>query len=126
MIDVTQAAGTDRTLAVLAQYRMATTERMHRVIAPEEHIEQTRGQVPVARDRAGPRPGVAGYCNAPAATTACSLLGGPDRPFHIKLHSGPHRALLSRVLGDRSLYVSDKVAPCLPRGLVSGRIALVA
>ncbi|MFJ1562214.1 replication-relaxation family protein [Streptomyces mirabilis] len=29
-------------LAVLTQYRMATTEQMHRVIAPEVRIEQTR------------------------------------------------------------------------------------
>ncbi|MGW4562229.1 replication-relaxation family protein [Streptomyces sp. NPDC004561] len=37
------AGGGDRlALAVLAQYRMATTEQMHRVIAPRVRIEQTR------------------------------------------------------------------------------------
>lgn len=37
------AGGGDRlALAVLAQYRMATTEQMHRVIAPKVRIEQTR------------------------------------------------------------------------------------
>ncbi|WP_405724200.1 replication-relaxation family protein [Streptomyces sp. NBC_00028] len=37
------AGGGDRlAVAVLAQYRMATTEQMHRLLAPEVRIEQTR------------------------------------------------------------------------------------
>ncbi|MDQ1041905.1 hypothetical protein QFZ76_000140 [Streptomyces sp. V4I2] len=70
-----------------------------------------------ATDSATPQPGTA---------TACSLPGVPDRPLHLKLHPGPHRALLFRMHGDRGLHVLGKVAPCLPRGLVSGRVALVA
>lgn len=57
---------------------------------------------------------------------ACSLLGTPDRLLHLKLHAGPHRALLFRVLGDCGLHVLGEVAPCLPCGLVCGRVALAA
>ncbi|MFF7755755.1 replication-relaxation family protein [Streptomyces sp. NPDC007971] len=42
MIGVDAGSGDRMTLGVLAQYRMATTEQMHRVIAPEVRIEQTR------------------------------------------------------------------------------------
>lgn len=44
-------AGGDRlALAVLTQYRMATTEQMHRVIAPGVRIEQTRRRLAKLRD----------------------------------------------------------------------------
>ncbi|MFF1598878.1 replication-relaxation family protein [Streptomyces mirabilis] len=42
MIDVDAGRGDRMALAVLTQHRMATTEQMHRVIAPEVRIEQTR------------------------------------------------------------------------------------
>jgi hypothetical protein len=42
MIGVDAGGGDRLALGVLAQYRMATTEQMHRVIAPEARIEQTR------------------------------------------------------------------------------------
>ncbi|MEW2267064.1 replication-relaxation family protein [Streptomyces sp. NPDC047853] len=42
MIGVEAGSGDRLALAVLAQYRMATTEQMHRVIAPKVRIEQTR------------------------------------------------------------------------------------
>lgn len=42
MIGVEAGSGDRIALAVLAQYRMATTEQMHRVTAPEVRIEQTR------------------------------------------------------------------------------------
>lgn len=38
-------------LAVLTQYRMATTEQMHRVIAPIVRIEQTRRRLARLRDK---------------------------------------------------------------------------
>ncbi|WP_225101983.1 replication-relaxation family protein [Streptomyces sp. CoH27] len=42
MIAVDVGSGDRMALGVPAQYRMATTEQMHRVIAPEVRIEQTR------------------------------------------------------------------------------------
>ncbi|MEU8718368.1 replication-relaxation family protein [Streptomyces sp. NPDC048663] len=42
MIGVDAGSGDRLALGVLAQYRMATTEQMHRVIAPEVRTEQTR------------------------------------------------------------------------------------
>ncbi|MFF4903215.1 replication-relaxation family protein [Streptomyces sp. NPDC001068] len=42
MIGVDVGSGDRLALGVLAQYRMATTEQMHRVIAPGVRIEQTR------------------------------------------------------------------------------------
>jgi hypothetical protein len=42
MIGVDAGRGDRTALAVLTQYRMATTEQMHRVIAPSVRIEQTR------------------------------------------------------------------------------------
>jgi hypothetical protein len=42
MIDVDVGSGDRLALAVLTQYRMATTEQMHRVIASSVRIEQTR------------------------------------------------------------------------------------
>ncbi|MFJ9822636.1 replication-relaxation family protein [Streptomyces sp. NPDC101151] len=42
MIGVDVSSGDRLALGVLAQYRMATTEQMHRVIAPMVRIEQTR------------------------------------------------------------------------------------
>ncbi|MFF4509983.1 replication-relaxation family protein [Streptomyces mirabilis] len=42
MIGVDVGSGDRLALGVLTQYRMATTEQMHRVIAPEVRIEQTR------------------------------------------------------------------------------------
>ncbi|WP_328687872.1 replication-relaxation family protein [Streptomyces phaeochromogenes] len=42
MIGVDVGSGDRLALGVLAQYRMATTEQMHRVIAPSVRIEQTR------------------------------------------------------------------------------------
>ncbi|MFF8024777.1 replication-relaxation family protein [Streptomyces sp. NPDC007896] len=42
MIGVDVGSGDRLALAVLTQYRMATTEQMHRVIAPDVRIEQTR------------------------------------------------------------------------------------
>jgi hypothetical protein len=39
MIDVDAGRGDRMALAVLTQHRMATTEQMHRVIAPEVRIE---------------------------------------------------------------------------------------
>ncbi|MFF7191466.1 replication-relaxation family protein [Streptomyces sp. NPDC008222] len=45
------AGSNDRlALAVLTQYRMATTEQMHRVIAPEVRIEQTRRRLARLRE----------------------------------------------------------------------------
>ncbi|WP_307160574.1 replication-relaxation family protein [Streptomyces rishiriensis] len=40
--DVDAGAGDRLELAVLVQYRMATTEQMHQIIAPQVRIEQTR------------------------------------------------------------------------------------
>ncbi|MDQ1051647.1 replication-relaxation family protein [Streptomyces sp. V4I2] len=42
MTDVDVGGGDRLALAVLVQYRMATTEQMHLVIAPGVRIEQTR------------------------------------------------------------------------------------
>ncbi|MFF2132039.1 replication-relaxation family protein [Streptomyces olivochromogenes] len=42
MIGVDVGCGDQLALSVLTQYRMATTEQMHRVIAPSVRIEQTR------------------------------------------------------------------------------------
>ncbi|WP_327328164.1 replication-relaxation family protein [Streptomyces sp. NBC_01210] len=42
MIGVDAGSGDRMAVAVLTQYRMATTEQMHRVIAPSVRIEQTR------------------------------------------------------------------------------------
>ncbi|NMI55959.1 MULTISPECIES: replication-relaxation family protein [unclassified Streptomyces] len=42
MTNVDAGNGDRLALAVLTQYRMATTEQMHRMIAPEVRIEQTR------------------------------------------------------------------------------------
>ncbi|SNX88532.1 protein involved in plasmid replication-relaxation [Streptomyces sp. TLI_55] len=42
MLDVDAGSGDRLALAVLAQYRMATTEQMHVLIAPDVRIEQTR------------------------------------------------------------------------------------
>lgn len=42
MTDVDAGSGDRLALAVLTQYRMATTEQLHRIIAPEVRIEQTR------------------------------------------------------------------------------------
>ncbi|MFE2839335.1 replication-relaxation family protein [Streptomyces mirabilis] len=42
MIGVDVGSGDRLALGVLTQYRMATTEQIHRVIAPEVRIEQTR------------------------------------------------------------------------------------
>jgi hypothetical protein len=42
MIGVDVGSGDRLTLGVLTQYRMATTEQMHRVVAPSVRIEQTR------------------------------------------------------------------------------------
>ncbi|MFI9830788.1 replication-relaxation family protein [Streptomyces sp. NPDC051913] len=42
MVDVDAGGGDRLALGVLAQYRMATTEQMHRLIAPGVRIERTR------------------------------------------------------------------------------------
>lgn len=42
MTDVDAASGDRMALAVLAQYRMATTEQMHLILNPQVRIEQTR------------------------------------------------------------------------------------
>ncbi|MEU9917778.1 replication-relaxation family protein [Streptomyces sp. NPDC051001] len=42
MLDVDAGSGDRLALAVLAQYRMTTTEQMHLMIAPDVRIEQTR------------------------------------------------------------------------------------
>ncbi|MFD5574887.1 replication-relaxation family protein [Streptomyces cadmiisoli] len=42
MLNVDAGGGDRLAMAVLAQYRMATTEQMHLIIAPEVRIEQTR------------------------------------------------------------------------------------
>jgi hypothetical protein len=42
MIGVDAGSGDRLALGVLTQYRMATTEQTHRVIAPSVRIEQTR------------------------------------------------------------------------------------
>ncbi len=57
---------------------------------------------------------------------APSLRGVADRPLHFELHAGPHHTLLSRVYGDCALHVLGEVAPYLPCGLVSGRVAFDA
>ncbi|MEV8563356.1 replication-relaxation family protein, partial [Streptomyces sp. NPDC051917] len=50
MTDVDAGGGDRLALAVLTQYRMATTEQMHRVIAPDVRIEQTRRRLAKMRD----------------------------------------------------------------------------
>ncbi|MGQ4389847.1 replication-relaxation family protein [Streptomyces sp. SAS_270] len=50
MIDVDAGGGDRMALAVLVQYRMATTEQLHRVIAPGVRIEQTRRRLAKLRD----------------------------------------------------------------------------
>ncbi|MBP2056368.1 hypothetical protein J2Z21_009386 [Streptomyces griseochromogenes] len=50
MIGVDAGGGDRLALAVLTQYRMATTEQTHRVIAPEVRIEQTRRRLARLRD----------------------------------------------------------------------------
>ncbi|MGX4694725.1 hypothetical protein [Streptomyces sp. JNUCC 63] len=42
MADVDAGGGDRMALAVLAQYRMATTEQMHLILNPQVRIEQTR------------------------------------------------------------------------------------
>ncbi|MFB7328278.1 replication-relaxation family protein [Streptomyces sp. NPDC001698] len=42
MMDVDAGGGDRMALAVLAQYRMATTEQMHLILSPGVRIEQTR------------------------------------------------------------------------------------
>ncbi|WP_427167420.1 replication-relaxation family protein [Streptomyces sp. C1-1] len=50
MTDVDTGGGDRLALAVLTQYRMATTEQMHRLIAPEVRPEQTRRRLAKLRD----------------------------------------------------------------------------
>ncbi|MFF4904052.1 replication-relaxation family protein [Streptomyces sp. NPDC001260] len=50
MIDVDSGGGDRLALAVLTQYRMATTEQMHRLIAPDVRMEQTRRRLAKLRD----------------------------------------------------------------------------
>ncbi|WP_234047977.1 replication-relaxation family protein [Streptomyces liliifuscus] len=50
MPNVDAGAGDRLALAVLVQYRMATTEQMHWVIAPEVRIEQTRRRLARLRE----------------------------------------------------------------------------
>ncbi|MEU1275613.1 replication-relaxation family protein [Streptomyces sp. NPDC005799] len=50
MIDVDPGGGDRLALAVLVQYRMATTEQMHRVIAPGVRIEQSRRRLAKLRN----------------------------------------------------------------------------
>ncbi|GGJ60117.1 replication-relaxation family protein [Streptomyces brasiliensis] len=50
MVKVDAGGGDWLALAVLAQYRMATTEQMHRVIAPGVRIEQTRRRLAKLRN----------------------------------------------------------------------------
>ncbi|MEU6261409.1 replication-relaxation family protein [Streptomyces sp. NPDC047043] len=50
MTDVDAGGGDRLALAVLTQYRMATTEQMHRVIAPDVRREQTRRRLAKLRD----------------------------------------------------------------------------
>ncbi|MFF4402470.1 replication-relaxation family protein [Streptomyces sp. NPDC001480] len=50
MLNVDAGGGDRLALAVLARYRMATTEQMHLVIAPEVRIEQTRRRLSKLRD----------------------------------------------------------------------------
>ncbi|MGW1798758.1 replication-relaxation family protein [Streptomyces sp. NPDC001984] len=50
MTDVDTGSGDRLALAVLTQYRMATTEQMHRVIAPGVRREQTRRRLAKLRD----------------------------------------------------------------------------
>ncbi|MFJ9481472.1 replication-relaxation family protein [Streptomyces mirabilis] len=50
MIGVDAGNGDRLALAVLTQYRMATTEQMHRVIAPSVRIEQTRRRLARLRE----------------------------------------------------------------------------
>lgn len=50
MTDVDAGGGDHLALAVLTQYRMATTEQMHRVIAPGVRVEQTRRRMAKLRD----------------------------------------------------------------------------
>ncbi|CCK30503.1 hypothetical protein BN159_6124 [Streptomyces davaonensis JCM 4913] len=50
MTDVDAGGGDHLALAVLTQYRMATTEQMHRLIAPGVRIEQTRRRMTKLRD----------------------------------------------------------------------------
>ncbi|MFJ9362317.1 hypothetical protein [Streptomyces mirabilis] len=53
MIGVDAGSGDRLALGVLTPYRMATTEQMHRVIAPEVRIEQPAAADPAARGGAG-------------------------------------------------------------------------
>ncbi|MFJ9817694.1 replication-relaxation family protein [Streptomyces sp. NPDC101151] len=50
MIGVDVGSGDRMALGVLTQYRMASTEQMHRVIAPEVRIEQTRRRLARLRE----------------------------------------------------------------------------
>ncbi|NNN34426.1 replication-relaxation family protein [Streptomyces sp. S3(2020)] len=50
MLNVDAGGGDRLALAVLAQYRMTTTEQMHLLIAPEVRIEQTRRRLAKLRD----------------------------------------------------------------------------
>jgi hypothetical protein len=50
MTDVDMGSGDRLALAVLVQYRMATTEQMHRVIAPGVRSEQTRRRLAKLRE----------------------------------------------------------------------------
>ncbi|MER6676108.1 replication-relaxation family protein [Streptomyces sp. NPDC000983] len=50
MTDVDTGSGDRLALAALTQYRMATTEQMHRVITPEVRREQTRRRLAKLRD----------------------------------------------------------------------------
>ncbi|AIS02393.1 hypothetical protein [Streptomyces glaucescens] len=56
MIGVDAGSGNRLALGVLPQYLMATTEQIHRVIAPEVRIEQTRWRLAKLRAEGAGRP----------------------------------------------------------------------
>ncbi|MDG9695405.1 replication-relaxation family protein [Streptomyces sp. DH17] len=81
MICVDAGGGDRLALAVLAQYRMATTEQMHRVITPEVRIEQSRRRLARLRteglvDRIICRRPDGGGCGSPPRTACGSPASG--------------------------------------------------
>ncbi|MEU9545970.1 MULTISPECIES: replication-relaxation family protein [Streptomyces] len=86
MIGVDAGSGDRLALGVLTQYRMATTEQMHRMIAPSARFEQTRRRLArlraeglvdrVTQPQAGGSLGgrLGGWSPSPRTLTACTTL----------------------------------------------------
>ncbi|MEU2624612.1 hypothetical protein ABZ642_41985 [Streptomyces sp. NPDC007157] len=75
-------SGDRMALGVLTQYRMATTEQMHRVIAPEVRIEQTRRRLARLRGEGRPHHPAAGRSKPGLVPDLGTGLPGTARTGH--------------------------------------------